>query len=57
MSRKRDEKIRELAEKLTAVIDEIEAAIAELPERDRIVLTGPGGETAESDEGEPLNAP
>ena len=56
MSRKRDEKIRELTERLTAFIDAIEAAITELPEEYRDVLAGPG-EQAGSDEGEPLNAP
>ena len=57
MSRKRDEKIRQVAERLAAVLDELEDAIAELPAEIRDVLTGPGGETAENDQGEPLDAP
>ena len=56
MSRKRDEEIRKVAEKLAAVLDEMEAAINELPEEYRDVLAG-NGEPAEADEGEPLDAP
>lgn len=55
MSRKRDEEIRKAAERLAAVLDELEAAIAALPGEFRDILAGPGGELAESDEGEPLN--
>ena len=54
MSRRRDEEIRKVAERLTAVLDELEDAIAALPEGIRDVLAGPGGEPAESDEGEAL---
>jgi hypothetical protein len=55
VSRKRDEKIRKAAEKLAAVLDELEDAIASLPEDIRDVLAGPGGEQAETGEGEPLS--
>lgn len=54
MSRKRDEEIRKVTERLAAVLDELEDAIASLPGDIRDVLAGPGGEPAESDEGEPL---
>lgn len=55
MSRKRDEKIRKATERLAAVLDELEDAIAALPEEFRDVLAGPGGELAESDEGDTLH--
>ena len=57
MSRKRDEEIRKVAERLAAVLDELEAAIAALPEEFRDVLAASGGEPAESDEGAPLHGP
>ena len=53
MSRKQNKEIRKLTERLAALLDELEEAIASLPESIRDVLTGPGGETAENDEGEP----
>jgi molecular chaperone GrpE (heat shock protein) len=56
MSRRRDEKIAKVAERLAAVLDELEAAIAALPEEYRAALAGPV-EPAESDEGETLDAP
>lgn len=56
MSRRRDEEIRKVAERLTAVLNELEDAIAALPEEIRDMLAGPGGEPAE-DEGEPLSEP
>lgn len=54
MSRKQDEKIRKVAERLTAVLDELEEAIAALPGEFRDMLAGPGGVLAEDDEGDPL---
>ena len=54
MSRKRDEKIRQVADRLAAVLDELEAAVAALPVEIRDVLAGPG-EPEEAEEGEPLS--
>ena len=53
MSRRRDEEIRKVAERLAAVLDKLEDAIAELPEEFRDVLAGPG-EPEEAGEGDPL---
>lgn len=52
MSRKRDEKIAELAERLGAVLNEIDETIAGLPGEFRDVLAGRDIEPAESEEGE-----
>jgi hypothetical protein len=54
MSRKRDEEIRKMAERLSAVLDELEDAIAALPQEFRDMLAGPGGAPAESEQGEAL---
>jgi hypothetical protein len=55
VTRRREEEIRQVAERLAAVLDELEAAIAALPGEFRDVLAGPGGELAGDEEGEPLN--
>lgn len=57
MSRKRDEEIRKVTARLSAVLDELEDAIAALPGEFRDTLAGLGGEPTEDEEGEPLIGP